>query len=224
MSRRSNRERDFRRRRPFIPPRQSILIVCEGEKTEPYYFRALKRELHLTTLEVEVVGQKEGSAPINIINQAIEQRILRKKQAQTSISLAEYDKVWCVIDVEAPKPHASLNRACDKGRANGLKLALSNPCFEFWYLLHFEKTGAPMQSNEELLKRLKRHCPKYRKNDPDFFYSVFPHIKKAITHANQVICERHYSSDLRTCNPSTHVHLVVKDLQKIACMPIKSKT
>jgi hypothetical protein len=224
MSHRSSRTRDFRRRRPFIPPRQSILIVCEGEKTEPYYFKALKKELHLTTLEVEVVGQKEGSAPINIINQAIEQRNLRKKQAQTSISLVEYDKVWCVIDVEAPNPHASLNQAYDKGRANGLKLALSNPCFEFWYLLHFEKTSAPMQSNKELLKRLKHHCPNYQENDPDFFYNVFPHIKKAITHANQVICERHHSSDLRKCNPSTHVHLVVKNLLEIASMPTITQT
>jgi hypothetical protein len=219
MSRKSSRAHDFRRRKPFISPRQSILIVCEGEKTEPYYFRTLQKGLRLTTLEVEVVGPQEGSAPISIVNQALEKKNLRRRQARTSISLAEYDKIWCVIDVEAPTPHASLNQAYDKGQANGLNLALSNPCFEFWYLLHFEKTSALMQSNEELLSRLKTHCQRYRENDQNFASSVFPHTQKAIANAEQVIHEKHYGADLRNCNPSTHVHLVVKDLLEIAAIP-----
>ncbi|MEV5198866.1 RloB family protein [Streptomyces sp. NPDC053720] len=50
----------------------------------------------------------------------------------------EYDEVWCVIDVEAPVPHEGLTAALKLARQHGVEVALSNPCFELWLLLHFK--------------------------------------------------------------------------------------
>jgi hypothetical protein len=45
-------------------PSQAILIVCEGEKTEPNYFNALRSYIKLTTVQVEI--KPRGGAPMKI--------------------------------------------------------------------------------------------------------------------------------------------------------------
>ncbi|MBN2130123.1 MAG: RloB domain-containing protein [Sedimentisphaerales bacterium] len=190
--------------------------MCEGAKTEPLYFRALRKKLRLHTVEVEVEGEDCGSSPISVVNYAISLRDARRENAPHSPRLVPYDAVWCVMDVEAPTPHASLAAAIDKAKANQLNIALTNPMFEYWYLLHFERTSALMQSNRHLLGKLKNHYGRYKKNDPDFFEVVYPLTSTAIANSEAVLREKHYGEDLRDCNPSTHVHRVVGHLQQIA--------
>jgi hypothetical protein len=55
-------------------PRASILIVCEGEKTEPSYFKALRVALRLQTAEVEVCGKECRSDPLKVVEYAIQRR------------------------------------------------------------------------------------------------------------------------------------------------------
>ena len=43
-----------------------MLIVCEGEKTEPHYFKSLIAKLGLMTAEVEICGNC-GSAPTSVV-------------------------------------------------------------------------------------------------------------------------------------------------------------
>jgi len=219
MKRRARSRKSLTRRPPSIKPRECVLIVCEGAKTEPLYFRALRRKLRLHTVEVEVEGEDCGSAPISVVNYAISLRDTRKESAPRSPLLVPYDAVWCVMDVEAPTPHQSLAAAIDKAGANGLKVALSNPMFEYWYLLHFERTSGLMQRNEDVIKRLREYCGRYKKNDPGFFEVVYPLTSTAIANSEAVLKEKHYGEDLRDCNPSTHVHRVVVHLQQIAQRP-----
>jgi len=212
MNRKLYRGRNYDRRRPYLSLRERVLIVCEGEKTEPNYFKSLKKELKLTAVEVEIEGKMCGSAPISVVDYALS----LKKDAKRSPIKTEYDVIWCVIDVEAPTPHQSLDRAMDKSKANGLKIALSNPCFEYWYLLHFKKTSALMDSNEKVVKALRRYYHAYKKNDIKFFDVIYSKVDFAITNAKLVIKEKHYGKDLRNCNPSTDVHKIVEHLRDIA--------
>jgi len=220
MSRRAKSRNSLRRRRPFIMPRECVLIVCEGAKTEPQYFKALRRELRLHTVEVAVEGEECGSSPISVVDYAISLKKERAIVARRSPTLVGYDAIWCVIDVEAPTQHSSLAAAIDKARAHKVKVALSNPMFEYWYLLHFEKTSALMQYNYQVIRKLKKHYPQYEKNDPSFFEVVYQRTSTAIKNSKEVLREKHCGDDLRDCNPSTHVHLVVEHLQKISERPM----
>ncbi|MDY7011402.1 MAG: RloB family protein [Planctomycetota bacterium] len=157
---------------------------------------------------MEIVGKECGSAPINVVEAAI----VRKDSTPQSTTHDDYDEIWCVMDVEAPLQHSTLAQALDKAKGNGLSVALSNPCFEYWYILHFKKTSRPMLKNGDVIKVLKEHYPKYCKNDPDIFDVIFPDTEKAIRHAKEVIKEKHWVEDLRDCNPSTHVHRLVEQL------------
>jgi len=216
MSRQRRTTPDIRRRYAYRLPQESILIVCEGKKTEPFYFDGLRRLLDLRRVELKIKGGITD--PISIVGQALQQRKKRTKRALTVPIVTCYDAVWCVFDVEIP-PRAHLARALAKAKKHGLKVALSNPCFEFWYLLHYKKTTALMQQPHHVLEALRTCYPGYTKNDPAVISRLFPLTEDAIQNAKLVLKEKGCGEDLTDCNPSTHVHRLVEHLFQISKHP-----
>ena len=212
VSRKQRKIDDLNRRKAFKEPRKSILIVCEGSKTEPIYFKSLKDQLRLAMIDVEIVG--EGAAPITVVNSAINLREERKCIAKKSLTKAGYEIIYCVFDVEAPTPHGSLTNAIGMAHAHNLEVILSNPCFEYWYILHFRKTSAPFNSSQDVKSALREEHPAYNESDTTIFDVIYPKTGKAIKHSKEVLNEQHNDpEDLRNCNPSTHVHKIVEYLQ-----------
>ena len=208
VSRKQRKIDDYKRREAFKEPRKSILIVCEGEKTEPIYFNALKETLRLIMVDVEIVG--EGGAPITVVNRAIARREDRKIIAKKSLTKTEYEVIYCVVDVDT---HETLDQAIDKARGNEICVILSNPCFEYWYILHFRKTSAPFSSSQNVKSALRREHSAYSESDTTIFNVVYPKTSDAIKRSKEVLNEQHNDAeDLRDCNPSTHVHNIVEYL------------
>jgi len=208
VSRKQRKIDDYKRREAFKEPRKSILIVCEGEKTEPIYFNALKETLRLIMVDVEIVG--EGGAPITVVNRAIARREERKQIAKKSLTKTEYEVIYCVVDVDT---HETLDQAIDKARGNEICVILSNPCFEYWYILHFRKTSAPFSSSQNVKSALRREHSAYSESDTTIFNVVYPKTSDAIKRSKEVLNEQHNDAeDLRDCNPSTHVHNIVEYL------------
>ena len=165
-------------------------------------------------VDVEIVG--EGAAPITVVDRAIELRQERKHLAKRSLTKAAYEVVYCVIDVEAPKAE-SLSRAVNKAEGNRLEVILSNPCFEYWYILHFRKTSAPFSTSQEAKSALRREHGAYCESDTTIFDVVYPKTADAIKHSKEVLREQHDDAEnLCDCNPSTHVHKIVEYLQNAA--------
>lgn len=50
----------------------------------------------------------------------------------------EVDECWCVFDVEWPRHHPHLAQAIRLAEDHGIRLAISNPCFELWLILHLD--------------------------------------------------------------------------------------
>jgi len=214
VSRKQRKIDDYKRREAFKEPRKSILIICEGSKTEPIYFNSLRNNLRLAMVDVEIVG--EGAAAITVVDRAIELREERKKIAKNSLTKAAYEVVYCVIDVEAPKAE-SLPRAVNKAKDNKLEAILSNPCFEYWYILHFRKTSAPFNTSQDAKSALRQKHSAYSESDTTIFDVVYPKTSDAIKHSKEVLKEQHNDAeDLTNCNPSTHVHKIVVYLQNMA--------
>lgn len=76
----------------------------------------------------------------------------------------DYDQVWCVLDVD----DFDFGEALAAARRSDINLAISNPCFELWLLLHHAGVTAAMQGASESLLRLKRVVPEYDKADLRF--------------------------------------------------------
>ena len=195
------------RRQASKTPNKIELVVCEGSITEPAYFNALKSKLRLRAVQINVISPSE-SEPIAVVERAIAKK---KEMAKLGIP---YEKVWCVVDVEIP-PHRTLDEAWEKAReTDGLELILTNPCIEYWFLLHFKKHTAPFDNNADAMDELKEVHPSYKKKRIGFDI-IFQRIAAAIEHSKEVLKEKGCGDDLRNCNPSTHIHKIVEHLQNI---------
>lgn len=111
--------------------RQTFLIVCEGENTEPSYFN----QFRLSTATVKPIG--EGYNTTSLVNRAIQ-------LSQEKV----YDQVWCVFDKD-DFPDFDFNNAIIIAKANNFGVAYSNQAFEYWILLHFDDhQGGGMHRND----------------------------------------------------------------------------
>src|SRR3546814_11877296 len=81
------------------------------------------------------------------------------------------DEVWCVVDREAAAARKDCLRACALAKTakprkgQQFELAISNPCFEVWVLLHFERSARPFANCQEVIRSLKQHRPEYTKSN-----------------------------------------------------------
>jgi len=137
------------------------------------------------------------------------------------VQFAPFDEVWCVVDTERKRENLSWERGVEKARANDLKLAWSNPCFEYWLLLHFERTGRSFDGFSAVKPHLCKHIANYVKSR-DYFPVLAPRIPIAIDHSKKI----HQSQWRHTpkaidCNPASTVHKLVEKLIKLAGMTVK---
>lgn len=190
--------RSLRRSGPTKSRRNTLLIVCEGTKTECSYFEAMRRDYRLSNVDVVVTGV--GGAPITVVETAI----TRKAKADV-----RFDEVWCVFDTEVPQ-NPSLQRALDKARAKKLSLAVSNPSFEFWYLLHFAFTTRSFHDADEVIQELQRHISGYTKATACYFL-LADKMDTAIEHAKRIAV----SETDPYPHPSTTVYGVVEALRAL---------
>jgi hypothetical protein len=127
---------------------RTILIYCGAVRTEPDYFKGLRNSFRSATLTVKV--RQDGVAPSRLVQIASAYRD-RKPGA--------FDEVWCVVDVD----QFDLVTAIADAREHSVNLAISNPCFELWLLLHHSDCRSHCTGYADVASRLKKHLPAYDK-------------------------------------------------------------
>jgi hypothetical protein len=190
-----------------------VLIVGEGKETEWNYFNGLRLQLHKDgrtrkKLSIRVKRGKGGS---------------RQQIAQFAVdcknnSDAEYDHVWCVMDVESLQELDEVRGALQMLHANSISPALSNPSFEVWLLAHFEKTGTVFLNCDAVVARLNGHwrgqfTADYDKADERIYPRLAPFTDKAIANAKWVRKEHHNYDCILECNSATDVYQLVGRLR-----------
>lgn len=204
MARRSDSGRGSRGYRQRLvdtrEPKQHILIVCEGAKTERYYFEELSKD-HRLNAKVKVRGL--GLDPAQLVEMAYKLR-----------DLDNYDQVWCVFDRDT-WPAENFNNALSQARRHGIVAAYSNEAFELWYLLHFYyfDTGIPRQEYIERLEELLGHP--YAKNSRHTYHELRSRQEDALRNARTLLAQ-YDPPDPASDNPSTTVHLLVEELLRHA--------
>lgn len=169
----------FARRTGSRPYRKLFLIVTEGTKTEPDYFRMVRQlviqEATSSEINVQCTGGLDGSDPKNLLGRMEEQLQIK--------NLKPSDEAWIVMDRDNWLPK-DLNKvmAWAKPQPN-YRVAFSNPSFEYWLLLHFED-GNGVGNQRECEKRLKICWPDYNKRVPINKFDLRT-VKKAIERAKQ---------------------------------------
>jgi hypothetical protein len=195
-------DRSIQRRRPSRQPKIRILVVCEGKKTEPLYFRQFQHHVHNPRVHVEPVGP--AGVPLTVVQTAIDERRKAEDDAQRQRDEnLRWDEVWAVFDMD---DHPNVAEAKQLATANGIRLAVSNPCFELWALLHFVDQQAHIERGK-LRPVLQPHLPGYEK--VLVFAKLHPGYDEAVRRARELddAAER---AGRPGRNPTTSVHLLTE--------------
>lgn len=194
-----------RRRGPTKKPGGVILIVAEGSETEIRYFEGFRqRNLNL---RIKAVTSPDKT-PLGVVKYA------RKKMIEEDIKIGKGDEVWCVFDADDNDDN-DINEAC-LACGKDMKIALSNPCFEFWYILHFQCCTNHLENCDEAIRELKRYIPEYTKTKR--VYQILSE-KQSQALINSEKVNKHHLGQKRDLmknesNPSSQVHLLVLSINE----------
>jgi len=111
--------------------RREILIFTEGEKTEGGYLLPWRREFRDHLL---ISVDPFHGVPMSLVNEAVKTKKDELRDQRRGRGRA-HDEIWCMFDIDA---HPNVREAIQKAEDNGIHLAISNPCIELWFILHFE--------------------------------------------------------------------------------------
>lgn len=151
-----------------------FVISVEGSKTEPQYFVIFNQPQSIVLVKC-LKRPSTKSSPIQVLK--------KMKSYLHKESLRKTDEAWVVVDKDAWTEN-QLRELLDWSKEkNNRGLALSNPNFEYWLLLHFDN-GEGMTNSQECMKRLKHHLPKYKKEINSKMITP-KHIAMAILRAKQ---------------------------------------
>lgn len=197
----------------IFEPKKKFLIICEGENTEPEYFRSFP----VPTQNIIIEGGRNSKNAL--VDYAIS---LMNKDDNTD------REIWCVFDYdihydEANTQSQDFNSAIAKAISKGLKVAWSNDSFELWFLLHFHNLDVKLTRNEYYEKLKKEwhlesfHNEAKTKNFCEGLYELHGGTKSqmqllAIQRAEQIHKSYMNKKDYANQNPCTTVYLLVKEL------------
>lgn len=192
-----------------------FLIVCEGEKTEPNYFKSFKTNVKSFVYTIDTLG--EGSNTKDLVKRTIKAR-------DNSSQL--YDSVWVVFDRDSFSSD-NFNGAIQLAENQGIKVGWTHEAFELWYLLHFQYRNTSMsrvdykkaiedEVNSKIIAASKSKNPKkfkYKKNSTEMYdiLAKYGNQSQAIKWAEQLV-KNHTCENYSIHNPCTRIHLLVKEL------------
>lgn len=212
-----------------------IMIVCEDEGTEPYYFNKFTEEFEkiIPNDTVMLVPIGTGRNSLGVVQKAIEE-----KTSSFNNYRKEVDEVWAVFDKDdldkQPKTIENFEKAFVEAAANNINIAYSNECFELWLLLHLTDVDStvaiPRHSKPEegiigLYERLETTINKGRTPETQIKYChgdkqvvdlilASGNEKLALERA-KILDAKQSTKDPIEANPNTKVYLLVEHLREL---------
>ena len=91
------------------------------------------------------------SDPLSIVETAIEEK-----------DKGDYESVWCVFDLDTIEKNKEIKAEVKrKAKKGNIHIADSFPCFEIWYLLHYNYSTTSYSSSAQVISELKKHIGDY---------------------------------------------------------------
>lgn len=190
----------YRRRQPHLAPKPRFVIVIEGDSTELDYFRILGQ--HCPGVSIKCKKSNHHSSPKNVL-----------KKIQNELSshpLEPGDQAWIVVDRDQWPVEQLFDIKKWVKRQKNVRIALSNPKFEFWLLLHFENARG-VRTPKVCDERLRRYLKDYDKslNNSDFPIEL---ICGAIQRAKKIVIN---PEEWPNQSGTTDVHELVSEILRL---------
>lgn len=193
---------------------KSFLIICEGENTEPCYFKSFP----LGNAQVESYGL--GRSKTALVDYVLE--ILRADEDSPE------KEVWVVFDMDKTpgllhQQKEDFNRAVQLAQKHRINVAYSNDCFELWFVLHYQYLDMALSRSQYYQKLSVLWNCNYEKEGKSatFCRQVYTLLEQD-ERASQVealrFAEKLHSQQESLAfaeqNPCTTVYLLVEELNK----------
>ena len=211
-------KRNIARKTASRRPIARVLIVCEGEKTEPNYLNAIRESLRLGTASIKVLNSLLGTDPLKVVDYA--EQLFLKGDSHANLGSREFDNVFAVFDRDDHATyHAALKKCSvlnnkhrsNEGKAVPFKAVVSVPCFELWLLLHFEDVLAPLHRTV-VVERLKKHLHDYTKGQAGHWAGTQA-LRQGATHRARLLANNTYGTS--DTEPFTRMHELVEFLHQL---------
>lgn len=177
------------------------MVFTEGKNSEPDYVNGLKRLPHVAeNMSINLVLDPEHGVPLTLVQRAVE----RRKDD-------EVDECWCIFDVEWPRNHPNLKAAVSLAKDNRVRLAISNPCFEVWLILHYKDFNT--FSDTSVVERASRKLDKRAGKSIDA--SVYMSLRKDAVRRARFLeaCHERNGTMFPHDNPSSGMYLFLRSLE-----------
>lgn len=204
------------RKRTYQPENgeeKRFLIVCEGQNTEPEYFKSFP--LPVTSMNCFGLGASK--------TKLVEMVIDLKKEDEH-----QQEEVWVVFDMDiqhrnAKKIKADYENAIALAKSQNIKVAYSNDAFELWFLLHYQYFDNQWTRYEYYDKLSELWNCNYEKVGKEiaFAATIYQRLQEdrnadqtqAIRRAEKLL-ENQKDANYAEKNPATNVHSLVEELNK----------
>jgi hypothetical protein len=207
-------------------PGATILVVTEGVNTEPAYFQWIRERFAAPTVELVAHGAGRGD-PRALADEALRLSQERKRALSDRSAginrLESYDAIWIVFDTDVLEP-GKRHDGIAYARSKGIHVASSEPCFEYWLLLHQTFTTAMLPTCADVIPFLELHLGwegysrlgKKRAEVGAMMERLVEKAKlqKAVAHAERVRAHHIQAQSPYPANPSTEVDLLLKAINE----------
>ena len=211
------------RTKNFIQDKR-ILIISEDLKSFPAYFKRMLLE------EFRFQYDKKGKVFIKVRPEFKDRIIVDIKFVGSSNCLKivqhanseskNFFKIYCVFDELKNQNDSSYKKSLDLESKSNVSKIVSVPSYEFWLLLHFSRSDAGFNNNDELIKKLEglirkeigKKSFKYSKAEfsDELFDCTALKLPDAIKNAKEI-----EKSNIKTGSkgPSTKIYQLIEDFQ-----------
>jgi hypothetical protein len=125
-----------------LASRIQLRIFAEGKQTECLYLNNWHR-IYRERVIVSIAPH-EYTSPFELVGLAVSQRQTDFREARRGRGRA-FDEYWCMFDVDE---HPKIPDALQLAASNDINVALSSPCLELWFLIHFVNHTAYIDRRE----------------------------------------------------------------------------
>lgn len=212
------REERKQRRHEYKEPRaNSFLIVTEGERTEPFYFKGIQKRIK------EKIGGRVDIVEIPVIDihgkGCGTGKLIEETDKAVKTAKILYQNIWIVFDKD---DFNDFDQAIEIGESKGYKVAWSNQSFEYWLYLHFCYSDSALHRDDwkeklkDIFKQYQLADGTYRKNYENIYEIVdsFEGVNTAIKNAKRRMAA--FKKDIykpSEFDPGTMVYKLVEELK-----------
>lgn len=195
----------------------SYLIVTEGERTEPLYFKGMQKLIQekiggvVDVIEQPLIDvHGEGCATTRLVEVA--DKIIKDVKII-------YQNVWIVFDKD---DFNDFDQAIQEAVNRGYNVAWSNQSFEYWLYLHFYYSDSALHRHQwndkldEIFKKYNLGNGTYQKNYEDIYnmVDIYDGVNTAIKHAKRRMAGFKKSGNIPSqYDPGTMVYKLVESLK-----------